>query len=266
MEITLLGTGNAFTTECYNTCFILKEQNFNFLVDAGGGNTILRQLKHANVDWKNVRDIFVTHTHIDHIMGIVWLTRLICQNARQGNFDGEARIYGHAEVIKTISELAKMLLLDKDYKYLGHALKLIIVEDRQTLKLAGHDFTFFDIHSTKTRQFGFKLDRGIISCCGDEPCNDSTRELVQNSTWLMHEAFCLYRDRDIFKPYEKHHSTVKDACELAAELNVDNIILYHTEDRNLKNRKKLYLEEGEKYFSGKIYVPYDLETITIQEM
>ena len=41
MKITMLGTGNAMVTECYNTCFVLSEQQQDlqyFLVDAGGGN------------------------------------------------------------------------------------------------------------------------------------------------------------------------------------------------------------------------------------
>ena len=29
----------------------------------------------------------------------------------------------------------------------------------------------------------------------------------------MHEAFCLDAEQDIFKPYEKKHSTVKSVCE-----------------------------------------------------
>ena len=33
MNITMLGTGNALVTECYNTCFILQEDNEYFLVD-----------------------------------------------------------------------------------------------------------------------------------------------------------------------------------------------------------------------------------------
>lgn len=53
----------------------------------------------------------------------------------------------------------------------------------------------------------------------------------------MHEAFCLSSQADIFNPYEKHHSTVKDAAELAQRLNVKNLILYHTEDENILNRK-----------------------------
>ena len=67
----------------------------------------------------------------------------------------------------------------------------------------------------------------------------------------------------IFNPYEKHHSTVKDACELAEKLGVKNLLLYHTEDRNLKYRKELYGEEGREYYHGTLWIPDDLEVIEI---
>ena len=51
----------------------------------------------------------------------------------------------------------------------------------------------------------------------------------------------------MFHPYEKHHSTVKDACELAASLGAANVILYHTEDSHLQERKALYTAEGKQY-------------------
>ena len=44
MKITMLGTGHATVTNCYNTCFTISENNKHFLVDAGGGNGILKQL------------------------------------------------------------------------------------------------------------------------------------------------------------------------------------------------------------------------------
>ncbi len=56
---------------------------------------------------------------------------------------------------------------------------------------------------------------------------------------------------------------MKEACELAGELGVQNLILYHTEDRNIKNRKKMYLEEGSRYFHGNLFVPDDLESILL---
>ncbi|MBR2812108.1 MAG: MBL fold metallo-hydrolase, partial [Solobacterium sp.] len=77
------------------------------------------------------------------------------------------------------------------------------------------------------------------------------------------EAFCLYSQKDIFDPYEKHHSTVKDACLLAEKLQVRNLLLYHTEDRNLAERKKLYMEEGSRYYTGNLLIPDDLETIQL---
>ena len=94
MNITMLGTGNAMVTECYNTCFVLEDGDKHLLVDGGGGNTLLRQLKQAGFDWKDMREIFVTHKHVDHIMGVVWMIRMICQNMKQGQYDGEATIYG----------------------------------------------------------------------------------------------------------------------------------------------------------------------------
>ena len=39
--ITMLGTGNALATRCYNTCFTLHGEKGVLLVDAGGGNGIL---------------------------------------------------------------------------------------------------------------------------------------------------------------------------------------------------------------------------------
>ncbi len=38
--ITMLGTGNALATRCYNTCFTLHGKKGVLLVDAGGGNII----------------------------------------------------------------------------------------------------------------------------------------------------------------------------------------------------------------------------------
>lgn len=57
---------------------------------------------------------------------------------------------------------------------------------------------------------------------------------------MMCEAFCLYADRDTFKPYEKCHSTALDAGKLAEELGVKNLILYHTEEKTLATRKENY--------------------------
>ena len=104
----MLGTGNATVTECYNTCFVLKEEKKYFLVDGGGGGRLLHQLKCAGIAWPDIREIFITHKHIDHLLGIVWMVRMILQNMSRGTYAGEARIYGHAEVIKLLENMAPL--------------------------------------------------------------------------------------------------------------------------------------------------------------
>ena len=72
-ELTMLGTGNATVTKCYNTCFTIKTGKNILLVDAGGGNGILGQLEKAGIAISEIHDMFVTHAHTDHILGAVWM-------------------------------------------------------------------------------------------------------------------------------------------------------------------------------------------------
>ena len=66
-EIIILGTGNALVTRCYNTCFALRDENTTLLVDAGGGNGILCQLREANIAIGEIHDMFVTHATISSV-------------------------------------------------------------------------------------------------------------------------------------------------------------------------------------------------------
>ncbi|MBR3160740.1 MAG: MBL fold metallo-hydrolase [Atopobiaceae bacterium] len=266
MKLTMLGTGNALVTECYNTCFVLDDDGQHLMVDGGGGSTILSQLKHAGYDWMDMRHIFVTHRHVDHLLGIVWMVRMICQFMDHGDYQGEAWIYSHAEVLDLLRDLAIKLLRPQETHFIDGRLHMVEVTDGQELNIIGHRTTFFDIGSTKATQFGFcmELDEGRrVVCCGDEPLSDAGRPYARGAEWMLHEAFCLYSQADVFDPYVKHHSTVKDACELAEELGVRNLVLYHTEDHNLTRRKELYAAEGQSYFSGNLWIPEDLESIEI---
>lgn len=95
------------------------------------------------------------------------------------------------------------------------------------------------------------------------PYNPVCERFVAGSDWLLCEAFCLLSQADVFKPYEKHHSTVADAAKLAAGLRIPHLVLWHTEDRNYQNRKALYTVEAREYYAGDLYVPGDLEVIEL---
>ena len=53
------------------------------------------------------------------------------------------------------------------------------------------------------------------------------------------------------------------ACRPAVRLNVENLLLYHTEDKTGEDRKRLYVEEGRQHFPWRIFVPEDLEAVDL---
>lgn len=287
MKLTILGTGNAMAVQRYNTCFALSEGGKHFLVDTGGGNRILKVLKDADIKAEDIHDIFITHEHIDHLLGLVWMIRVIGTKMNQGTYEGELRIYCHSGLVETIQTIANLTIQKKVCKHMGERIRFIPLKHGDRTVILGNEVTFFDIYSTKAKQFGFTMTllrdtpgcppqkdaasqtdpagkQAIkFTCAGDEPYNEKDYEFVKESDWLMHEAFCLYSEAEEFKPYEKHHSTVREACQTAEKLQIPNLILYHTEEKNLKNRKELYTKEGKTYYSGNLYVPDDLETFEL---
>lgn len=266
MKLTILGTGNATVTECYNTCFAFSEQGEHFLIDAGGGNQILKILKNAEIPLSKIHNIFITHEHIDHLLGLIWLIRMTGQNINKDAYEGNLNIYCHEDLVDIIRTIAGLTIQKKVCRHFDSRILFCPVKDGESREILGHQVTFFDICSAKAKQYGFSMElQGDkrFTCVGDEPYNKKNEAYVKGSQWLMHEAFCLYREADTFKPYEKHHSTVKEACETAENLRIPNLILYHTEDQNIKKRKKLYTEEGKAYYHGNLFVPDDMETFEL---
>jgi ribonuclease Z len=265
-KIHILGTGSAMVTKCYNTCFTLSKDDEHFLIDAGGGNTILSNLEKSNISINQIHNMFISHNHNDHILGSPWVIRAVAQSILNGKYDGNLNIYCHKTSIDAIKTICSFVLQKKFLKLFDTRILFNEIHDKSTISILGRSTTFFDIQSTKDLQYGFKttLDNGkSLTFLGDEPYRETVKEYSENLDYLLHEAFCLYSQKEIFKPYEKHHATAKDACKNAKDLNVKNIILYHTEDKNLEKRKELYIAEGKEEFAGNIYMPNDLDVIEL---
>lgn len=268
-QITMLGTGNATVSQIYNTCFVLQTPSTLMLVDAGGGNGILSQLKKVNVQISDIHHLFVTHAHTDHVLGVIWVIRMVAQCK---GYEGLLHVYGNDKVMKVIKTIIDMILAKKQLTKVAERVVFHQLEDGDCFEVGDMKLECFDIQSTKEKQFGFRAELPssdesgkplVLACLGDEPYNEQNRRYIVGADWMMCEAFCLYADRDTFKPYEKCHSTALDAGKLAEELGVKNLILYHTEEKTLVNRKENYTREAAKNFKGRIFVPDDLEVIEL---
>ena len=194
------------------------------------------------------------------------MVRLITQAMSRGNYEGEACIYAHRELTEIIRNISEMLLQKKQTDFIGKRLHLIPVEDGEEKKYLDTKLCF--LISNLPRQNNSALPCIWIRKRSLPAAETSPLKSVKNPTpetangcFMKLSAFIPRQISS--KPYEKHHSTVKDACELARRLGVSNLLLYHTEDKNIEKRKELYTAEGVRYFSGNLYVPEDLESFEL---
>ena len=106
----MLGTGNATVTQIFNTCFVLQTDTTKLLVDAGGGNGVLSQLKKVNVSITDIHHLFVTHAHTDHVLGVIWVIRMVAQSKK---YVDHLHVYGNDKVMKVIKTIIDMILAKK---------------------------------------------------------------------------------------------------------------------------------------------------------
>lgn len=264
-KIIMLGTGNGGTLNLYNTCFVIQNNKGNFLVDTGGSIEIINRLNKVNIDYKTIRHIFISHSHTDHILGIFWMFKKISRLAMHGEISEKINLYCNNVVFEAIKEVSKHILSKKLMDAIYAIVDFKVLQNGDIYNINGIDYTFFDIQARGTKQFGFECminDKRLVFL-GDETLNPHLYDKVKYADYVMHEAFCLDSEEEIFHAYEKNHSTAKSASEIMNKLEVKNLILYHTEDSHGAERKLLYANEGKTYFNGNVIVPDELEVINI---
>ena len=128
------------------------------------------------------------------------------------------------------------------------------LESGDCFRAADLQIQCFDIASTKEKQFGFRAilpDGKVLVCLGDEPYNETTYMYVKCADGSCDsEAFCLYAEREVFQPYEKHHSTALDAGRLAQTASEKLVALSYRRQDACHTQTELY-ERSSEVFRGK---------------
>ena len=140
------------------------------------------------------------------------------------------------------------------------------IEDGKKYNIIGYDIEVLDLYSEESELYGFQTklnNRKVLTFLADAPLSTKIYAKIKNTDWALSEVFCLEADKEVFKPHEKNHSTVKDICEIIENLKIKNLVLWHIGDKRMENRKEKFEKEGKEFFSGNLYVPDDLDVINI---
>ena len=184
-----------------------------------------------------------------------------------GEHKDKVNIYCNNEVAESINKLLAAVFPSTLQKVLEENVLMHILHDGETINIAGENITFFDVHAKGNLLYGFEavLNNGSkLIFLGDETCNPLLYDKLKEADYVMHEAFCLDSEENIPRVVKEHHATVKSVCETLEPFNIKNLIIYHTEDSHV-DKKELYTKEAERYFSGNVIVPNDLEEIILMK-
>ncbi len=183
-----------------------------------------------------------------------------------GKYKGNLNLYCSKEVKNIIDTFVSQTFHPVHKERYDNNVVFYELKNNKIYNIIGYDIEVLDLYSDESELYGFqtKLNNGkILTFLADAPCSSKMYNKIENTDWAFSEVFCLEADKDIFKPHEKNHSTVKDICEIAENLKIKNLVLWHIGDKRMENRKEKFEKEGKEFFSGNLYVPDDLDIINL---
>lgn len=66
-----------------------------------------------------IHDIFLTHEHTDHLLGMIWMIRVIGQAIQKGKYEGNCTIYCHDGLVNVLKTICELTLVKKITNLIG---------------------------------------------------------------------------------------------------------------------------------------------------
>lgn len=288
MRLVFLGTSAAQPTpERGLTCICLEKEGEILMFDAGEGAQI-SYLK-SGLGWNKKMKIFVTHLHGDHCIGILGLLQTMTLQNRTESMeiygpDGiEEFIAANIKVLNFGLSFPVMITTVREgtvvnektytinsceadhsvisYSYLfqekdkpgrffpDKAKELGVPEGELWHKLqTGQDIQVGDKIVKSSDVLGEKRPGKRIGISGDTRPTKKLEEFFKDCDYLSFDSTFSHELQN--KALETHHSTAKEAADLAKKANVSNLILTHFSARY--NDESVLLEEAKTIHSSVI--------------
>jgi ribonuclease BN (tRNA processing enzyme) len=221
VRLTILGSGSGLPTATRDTCCLLIESEVDpVLVDCGGG--IVSKLARAGIELPLLRRVVLTHDHVDHLYG---LPHLLHARAVHGGC-GLLTVFAPAATLRTVKGMIE-LHGARGPRYPEIALREIplepgwIVDEDELLRVTATPVR----HGRDT--VGLRFDAagtGIVHSSDTLP-SEPLVELARGAAVLLHDCGGLHADRA--EGFGQHHSSAREAGEVAARAVAGQLVLMH---------------------------------------
>ena len=269
-----VGTGRS------NPANVLLVDNVPYVVDCGPG--VSKRLVEAKVALPDLRYIFVTHLHSDHVLELGnlvyggWSAGLNHEVNAFGpvGLDALAKAYWdsvHADVDTRISDEGKpdprKLLVVKEIKDSGP----VLGNDRVKVS------AFRTPHPPITKKnyaYRFETPNGVIVYACDTAYNPQLAKFAAGADLLIHEALYVPGVDAMTKrvknaaTLKEHlmasHTTTEDVGRIAAEAKVKKLVMTHLvpgDDPSITD--EMWMEGARQHYNGQIVVARDLMEVAL---
>ena len=230
-------------------CILVEAGDDIYIFDIGNGSA--NNLQQYQIPWPNVKAIFITHMHSDHIADLpdAHLASWI-----QGR-SSPLKVYGPEGINLTTKGFELAYSADYQYRNEHHGDEImpmsisgfdaIVVKNNQIIEneTPGLEILPFVVdHKPVNHAFGFKVSykgRSIV-ISGDTINDGSVQKYSRGVDLLIHSAISIdivERLREIspmpqldkiLLDIQDYHTTIQETGEIARDANVKHLLIYHS--------------------------------------
>ncbi len=245
VKITMLGTGRSGCDDGKAQQSILIEYaDIGIMIDCGA--TTHYMLKNSDINYDRIDYIFITHYHIDHILGVPLIMHDFIKNPDIPKRNKPLKIIGKYEVKEKIDSIYRVLSKPFEFEFAEY---FNIDETDINLQLPkGIKVECYPMpHKDESLAYVFDFDGKKITVTGDTDWCDTIYELADKSDVMFIECSML----EDLTPTKPKHVSFDELSENLHRLNCQKIIAVHTfqpvidKINELNSSNLFYYDDGE---------------------
>ena len=184
LDVTFLGTGNAFAATRYWSSFLVNDR---YLFDAPP--TLLAHLKKLGKNAGDIEVVFISHFHADHFFGLPFLFLEYAELAPRTKDLTIVGPPGITKRVESVTDLAFSNVFRKRDR--GYALTFIEASDGKTGEVAGCSFVARRVpHVADLESFAFRVQcaAGTVAYSGDTTMCDALVDVADGADAFVCEC------------------------------------------------------------------------------
>ena len=253
-EFVVLGAAGTFpTSDGAATGFLLRNGESSIWLDAGTG-TFANLQKH--IDYFDVDALILSHLHLDHILDIYPLYYGLRYSVRSTKEPTRMKVYAPKGSERFLTRLLWKGDGDEPQDFCDF-LSFETIKSGDEISIGGFDFKFQESrHPTETLAMRIENSGRSLTYTSDTAPTSALSELAKGSNVLIAEASLQAPNADL----EEVHMTAEEAGRLAAEAEVERLVLTHVSPGL---DPAVSVEQAAQRFKGEIILAKDHLKITV---